>query len=86
MSKLVYSPTLPAETVSSSDGYFRVPTHLEYLENSWNIVNLENSWNFWYNKSIYAYNSKVQCIYFYNILSTASTDTDCIQLCVVAVW
>jgi len=33
----------------------RVPTHLE---------NLENSWNFWYNKSIYAYKSKVQCICF----------------------
>jgi len=29
--------------------YYRVPTHLENLEdpeNSWNFVNLENSWNF----------------------------------------
>jgi len=25
---------------------YRVPTHLENLENSWNCVNLEKSWNF----------------------------------------
>ena len=42
----VFSEAAVTSPTASYSVSRRVPTHLENLENSWNIVNLENSWNF----------------------------------------